>query len=157
MVGVQQMPHSNQDTQANIESYHDVLKCWFILNTKSFRRHRIDWLVWWLTTTIARHYMHTLEMKKQGFIKKQGCGGHCYMKCGKCSPSSTHPCVPTNPWKWWSLGHTKPTPSQHHLCDEISIHWNILLHIHVNERCQGRCVNTKLWWFSHAQTLLMKI
>jgi len=25
--------------------------------------------VWQLTTTIAHHYMHTLEMKKRGFIK----------------------------------------------------------------------------------------
>jgi hypothetical protein len=71
MVGVQQMPHSNQDTQTNIESYQCVLKCWFILDTKSFRRHRIDWLVWRLTTIIAHHCMHTLEMKKRGFIKNK--------------------------------------------------------------------------------------
>jgi hypothetical protein len=25
--------------------------------------------VWLLTTSIAHHYMHTLEMKKKGFIK----------------------------------------------------------------------------------------
>ncbi len=27
--------------------------------------------MWRLTTTIARHYMHTLEMKKKGFIKNK--------------------------------------------------------------------------------------
>ncbi len=27
--------------------------------------------MWQLTTTIARHYMHTLEMKKRGFIKNK--------------------------------------------------------------------------------------
>jgi hypothetical protein len=27
--------------------------------------------VWQLTTTIARHYMHTLEMKKKGFIENK--------------------------------------------------------------------------------------
>jgi hypothetical protein len=27
--------------------------------------------VWQLTTTIAHHYMHTLEMKKKGFIKNK--------------------------------------------------------------------------------------
>jgi hypothetical protein len=27
--------------------------------------------VWQLTTTTARHYMHTLEMKKKGFIKNK--------------------------------------------------------------------------------------
>jgi hypothetical protein len=71
MVGVRKVPHSNQNTQASIESYHGALKRWFALDTKGFRGHRIDWLVWRLTTTIARHYMHTLEMKKKGFIKNK--------------------------------------------------------------------------------------
>jgi len=62
MVGIQKVPHSNQDTQASIESYHGVLKRWFVLDRKSFKGHKIDWLVWRLTTTIARHYMHTLEI-----------------------------------------------------------------------------------------------
>ncbi len=31
----------------------------------------IDWLVWQLTIIIACHYMHTLEMKKKGFIKNK--------------------------------------------------------------------------------------
>jgi len=65
------MPHSNQDTQASIESYHGALKCWFSLETKSLKRHRIDWLVWKLTTITTRHYMHTSEMKKNGFIKNK--------------------------------------------------------------------------------------
>jgi hypothetical protein len=71
MVGVRRMPHSNQDTQANIESYHGALKHWLALDTKGLRGRRIDWLVWRLTTTIACHYMHTLEMKKRGFIKNK--------------------------------------------------------------------------------------
>jgi hypothetical protein len=71
MVGVQKVPHSNQDTQVNIETYHGALKHWFALDTKGFRGHKIDWLVWQLTTTIAHHYMHTLEMKKRGFIKNK--------------------------------------------------------------------------------------
>ncbi len=71
MVNVRKMPHSNQDTQANIESYHGVLKCGFVLNTKGLGRRKIDWLVWRLITTIAHHYMHTLEMKKKGFIKNK--------------------------------------------------------------------------------------
>jgi hypothetical protein len=71
MVGVRKMPHSNQDTQASIESYHSALKHWLALDTKGFKWHRIDWLVWRLTTTIAHHYMHTLEMKNRGFIKNK--------------------------------------------------------------------------------------
>jgi len=31
MIGFQHMPHSNQDTQMNIEFYHGALKCWFSL------------------------------------------------------------------------------------------------------------------------------
>jgi hypothetical protein len=71
MVGVRRVPHSNQDTQANIESYHGALKRWLSLDTKGLRGRRIDWMVWQLTTTIACHYMHTLEMKKKGFIKNK--------------------------------------------------------------------------------------
>jgi hypothetical protein len=48
-----------------------VLKHWLALDTKGLRGHRIDWLVWQLTITIACHYMHTLEMKKKGFIKNK--------------------------------------------------------------------------------------
>ncbi len=76
MVTVRRMPHSNQNTQASIESCHCALKCWFVFNTKGLKGWRIDWLVWWLTITITRHYMHTLEMKKKRFHKKQGYGGH---------------------------------------------------------------------------------
>jgi hypothetical protein len=71
MAGVRRMPHSNQNTQVSIESYHGVLKHWLALDTKGLKGCRIDWLVWRLTTTIARHYMHTLEMKKKGFIKNK--------------------------------------------------------------------------------------
>jgi hypothetical protein len=71
MVGVRRVPHSNQITQVSIESYHGALKHWFALNTKGLKGRRIDWLVWRLTTTIARHYIHTLEMKKKGFIKRK--------------------------------------------------------------------------------------
>jgi hypothetical protein len=71
MVGVQRVPHSNQNTQANIESNHVTLKSWLALDTKALRGCRIDWLMWRLTTTIARHYMHTLEMKKRGFIQNK--------------------------------------------------------------------------------------
>jgi hypothetical protein len=71
MVGVQQVPHSNQDPQTNIGSYHGALKHWFALDIKGLKGCRTNWLVWQLTTTIVRHYMHTLEMKKKGFIKKK--------------------------------------------------------------------------------------
>jgi hypothetical protein len=97
MVGVRRVPLSNQDTQTNIESYHGALKHWLALDTKGLRAHRIDWLVWRLTTTIACHLHAHIGNEEKGFHKKQGYGGHYYTKCGKGSLYSTHPCVPTNP------------------------------------------------------------
>ncbi len=71
MVGVWRVPHSHQNTKVSIDSYHGALKCWLAFDTKGLRGRRIDWLVWWLTTTIAHHYMHTLKMKKKSFIKNK--------------------------------------------------------------------------------------
>jgi hypothetical protein len=65
MVRFRQVPHSNQDTQALIESYHGALKHLFSLKTKGLRGQRIDWLVWKLTITITKQYMHTTEMVYQ--------------------------------------------------------------------------------------------
>jgi hypothetical protein len=42
MIGLQHVPHANQDTQANIESYHGALKCSFSLETKGLRGRQID-------------------------------------------------------------------------------------------------------------------
>jgi len=68
MVGLQQVLHSNQDTEALIESYHGALNRWFAIETKRLKGQHIDWLVWQLTTIVAWHYMHTFEMKKHGMI-----------------------------------------------------------------------------------------
>jgi hypothetical protein len=42
MARLQRMPHSNQDTQASIESYHGALKRWFSLETKGLQGRQID-------------------------------------------------------------------------------------------------------------------
>jgi hypothetical protein len=42
MVGIHQVLHLNQDTQANIESYHEAMKCWFSLKTKGLKRCYIN-------------------------------------------------------------------------------------------------------------------
>ncbi len=65
------VPHSNQNTQASVKSYHKALKHWFSLETKGLMGCHINWLVWRLTMTMARHYMHQAEMKKQRFIKNK--------------------------------------------------------------------------------------
>jgi hypothetical protein len=58
-------------TKTPKQTLNGALKRWLALDTKGLKGRRIDWLVWRLTTTIARHYMHTLEMKKKGFIKNK--------------------------------------------------------------------------------------
>jgi hypothetical protein len=42
MVGVRKVPHSNQNTQVNIKSYHGALKRQLVFDTKGFRGHMID-------------------------------------------------------------------------------------------------------------------
>jgi hypothetical protein len=37
MIGLWQVPHSNQDTQMNIDFYHGTLKWWFSLKTKGLK------------------------------------------------------------------------------------------------------------------------
>ncbi len=41
MVGFHRVSHSNQDTQASIESYHEALKNWFSFDTIGLNRHHI--------------------------------------------------------------------------------------------------------------------
>jgi hypothetical protein len=53
MVGFQQLLHSNQNTQASIESYDAALKHWFSLETKGLEGRCINWLILKLTTTIT--------------------------------------------------------------------------------------------------------
>jgi hypothetical protein len=60
--------------------------------------------VWQLTTTIARHYMHTLEMKKWGFIKKQGYGGHLLHEVWKRQPLFHSPMFTNQPLRVMELG-----------------------------------------------------
>jgi hypothetical protein len=96
MVGIRRVPHSNKNTQTNIESYYGALKCWLALDPKGLKGRRIDWLVWRLTT-IACHYMHTLEMKKKGFIKNKVMEAIITRSVEKNNLYSTHQCAPTNP------------------------------------------------------------
>jgi len=84
------------------------LKPWLALDTKGLRRCMIDWLVWWFTTTIARHYMHTLEMKRNGFIKNKVMEAIITRNVEKATFIPLTHVYQTNPWKWWNLGCTEP-------------------------------------------------
>jgi hypothetical protein len=155
MVGVQRVPHSNQNTRTNIESYHGVLKCWFALYTKGLRMRRIDWLVWQLTTTIARNYMHTLKMKKKGFIKNKVMEAIITRSVEKETfIPFTHVYQPT-----LETNGTWGVRSQHlpKVIYVVKFPFIEIFVAHVNGHCKETCVNTKLWSFSHAQTFLRNI
>jgi hypothetical protein len=65
--------------------------------------------------------MHTLEMKKKGFIKNKVMEAIITQSVEKATLIPfTHV---------WSLKRTEPTPSQCYLRGEIPIHQNILLHM----------------------------
>jgi hypothetical protein len=44
LVGHRQNPHSNQDTQISIESYHAALKRWMKINNHQLQGCRMDFL-----------------------------------------------------------------------------------------------------------------
>jgi hypothetical protein len=71
MVDVRKVPHSNQNTQASIESYHSALRRWFALDTKGLRGHRIDWLVWRLKNNHRTPLHAHISNEKRGFIKNK--------------------------------------------------------------------------------------
>ncbi len=45
MIELWQLPHSNQDTQVSIKSYHRALRHWFSLEAKGLKGCCVDWLV----------------------------------------------------------------------------------------------------------------
>ncbi len=155
MVGVRRVPHSNQDAQVRIESCHGALKCWLAFDTKGLRGCMIDWLVWWLTTTIACHYMHTLEMKKKGFIKNKVMEAITTRSVEKAALLHSPMCT-NQPLRVMELGAYKANAFP-----MLFTWWNShspkYFVAPVNGHCEGTCVNTKLWSFSHAQTFFKRI
>jgi hypothetical protein len=69
MVGVRQLPHANQDTQANIEAYHGIVKWWLKHDTTGTKVRKVDWMVWRLTNPMSTHYFHVQEAKREGIIQ----------------------------------------------------------------------------------------
>jgi hypothetical protein len=154
--GCSKSAHSNQDTYVNIESYHGALKRWFVFDTKGLREHRIDWLVWRLTTTIACHYMHTLEMEKKRFHKKTKLWRPLLHEVWKRQPLFHSPMCTNQSLKVMELGayeaNTFPMSFM-----QWNSHSPKYFVAHVNGHCEGTSVNIRLWSFSHAQTFLRRI
>ncbi len=63
MVGFCQVPHSNQDTQANIESYHGALKHWFSCDIKGFKGRGGSLRLWHNTTCTEQRWKNVMKNK----------------------------------------------------------------------------------------------
>lgn len=68
LVGHRRNPHSNQDTQASIESYHAALKQWMKIDNHQLQCRRLGFLVWRLTTHVVTHYMYNHGKKLNGVV-----------------------------------------------------------------------------------------
>ena len=68
LIGHRRNLHSNQDTQASIESYHAALKRWMKIDNHQLRGRRMDSLVWRLTNPVQTHYQYNDGRKVNGFV-----------------------------------------------------------------------------------------
>ena len=60
-------PHSNQDTNNAIESYHGYLKQRYLKEINNTCHRGVDWLMYTLTK-VELYYNHMQHLKEDGFI-----------------------------------------------------------------------------------------
>ena len=57
-------PHSNQDTNNAIESYHGFIKRRYIYEENNAHNRRVDWLIYVLLMKVELHYIHNQRLKE---------------------------------------------------------------------------------------------
>ena len=57
-------PHSNQDTNNTIESYHGFIKRRYIYEENNAHNRRVDWLIYVLLTKVELHYIYNQRLKE---------------------------------------------------------------------------------------------
>ena len=62
-------PHSNQDTNNAIESYHGYIKQKYLEEKNNACHRRVDWLIYILLTKVVLYYIHMQRLKEVGFIR----------------------------------------------------------------------------------------
>ena len=62
-------PHSNQDTNNVIESYHRYLKYRYLDEKNNACHRRVDWLIHVLLENVEPYYIHMQRLKESGFIR----------------------------------------------------------------------------------------
>ena len=60
-------PHSNQDTNNTIESYHGYIKQMYLCEKNNACHRRVDWLVYVLLTMVELYYI-PYERFKRGWV-----------------------------------------------------------------------------------------
>jgi hypothetical protein len=71
LVGLCRLPHTNQDINNCIESYHGTRKKWLNEFTRGASGRRLICLMWRLKQFIVSHYMYIEEEKFKGFIQNK--------------------------------------------------------------------------------------
>ena len=61
-------PHSNQDTNNVIESYHRYLKYRYLDEKNNACHRRVDWLIHVLLENVEPYYIPMQHLKEVGFI-----------------------------------------------------------------------------------------
>jgi len=66
-------PHSNQDTNNSIESYHMHLKYRYLYEANNACHKRVDWLIFVLLKKVELYYIHNQRLKEGGVIRPTKC------------------------------------------------------------------------------------
>ena len=69
IIGNKNIPHSNQDTNADVESYHHNVKTILSTTRQKFTSRCIDWLIYYLVEDVLTHYWYGIQCKIYRFIK----------------------------------------------------------------------------------------
>ena len=62
-------PHSNQDTNNAIESYHGYIKQRYLSEKNNACHRRVDWLMYVLLTMVEQYYIHMQHLKEAGSVR----------------------------------------------------------------------------------------
>ena len=70
-VGARRIPHTGQNTNAAIESYHSNLKNILNSTKERFVGRCMDWLIYHLTGDVLTHYWYGVQCKAFGFVRNK--------------------------------------------------------------------------------------
>ena len=66
-------PHSNQDTNNAIESYHGYIEQRYLCEKNNACHRRVDWMFYVLLTMVELYCIHMQGLKEVGFMRPRKC------------------------------------------------------------------------------------